>query len=60
MSKNLHSAHFRAKKSSTCPIRSAFAKGYGVINRDKIESICSPKMYKNNPDYIGARGQRDE
>jgi hypothetical protein len=28
--------------------------------RDKIESICSPKMYKNNPDYIGARGQRDE
>jgi hypothetical protein len=34
--------------------------GFRFSGRDKIESICSPKMYKNNPDYIGTRGQRDE
>ena len=30
-----------------------------AAKRDKIEPICSPKMYKNHPDYTGARVQRD-
>jgi hypothetical protein len=49
---------FRGKKKLNLPpikMTSPF-----LIERDKIESICSPKMYKNNPDYTGARGQRDE
>ncbi len=24
-------------------------------SRDKIESICSPKLYKNTSDYVRAR-----
>src|SRR5262249_38734895 len=35
----------RQKNSILFSDLSAFAKGSGAINRDKIEPICSPKMY---------------